>query len=94
MSAKWQHAPVWIDAWKYSVAVYNNYELRENVTYEGPFPASSELQYVFHCDSVPGTYHFELSIVSNNCDSNICHISRSPDIVVGKYSSCFSVGLI
>lgn len=85
--AKWQHAPVWIDAWKYNVAVYNNNELIENVTYEGPFPVTSELHYVFYSDSVPGRYHFELSIVSNSCDSNICHVSRSPNIVVGKYSN-------
>lgn len=88
MTAKWQHAPPWIDALKYNVAVYSNNELRENETYEGPFPMASELHYLFYPNSVPGTYHFELAIISNSCDSNICHISRSPDIVVGKCSSC------
>ncbi|XP_021922250.1 uncharacterized protein LOC110831030 isoform X3 [Zootermopsis nevadensis] len=87
MTAKWQHAPPWIDALKYNVAVYSNNELRENETYEGPFPMASELHYLFYPNSVPGTYHFELAIISNSCDSNICHISRSPDIVVGVHNT-------
>jgi hypothetical protein len=77
-----------------NVAVYNNNDdddndddLRETVTYEGPFAVALELSFVSYTGSVPGPYHFEVSAVSSSCDCCLCHISRSP---VGKFYVTFS----
>jgi hypothetical protein len=48
---------------------------------------ASEFNYVFYSRPAPGTYHFDVSVVSNSCSSGVCCILRSLDTVIGKYKS-------
>lgn len=85
--AYWRHAPpLWMDDWKYVVTVWDGHNLRDNTTFEGPFRVEAVLSFEFSTNSVPGVYHFEVTVLSNSCKAGVCHVSRSPDIVVG---ACF-----
>ncbi|KAJ4434081.1 hypothetical protein ANN_16401 [Periplaneta americana] len=82
--AYWRHAPpLWMDDWKYVVTVWDGHNLRDNTTFEGPFRVEAVLSFEFSTNSVPGVYHFEVTVLSNSCKAGVCHVSRSPDIVVG-----------
>jgi hypothetical protein len=89
LTAKWQQAPSRFGVQKYRLQVFRKREGSEmNLQASEVIQGTNEgHELSFNFDTFPssGVYHFEVCILSDNCTSGVCQISRSPNVTVRKY---------
>lgn len=90
LTAKWQQAPSHFGVQKYRLQVFRKGEdseinLQASEVVQGN-TEGHELSFSFDTFPASGDYHFEVSILSDNCTNGVCQVSRSPDVPVRKYN--------
>jgi hypothetical protein len=83
---RWQQAPPNFGVRKYALKVYDRNELKESKVVNSTDEEELSYKYSEYFPTY-GEYRFEVHILHDSCNNGICPVSRSPEIVVGKYCS-------